>query len=281
MFRVDLSRCRVTPSALSGVPLFIGPVVLLREKQFRGEVFVPVTPTVYGAVHVPFCMTEGYDRNNFAVDCGVAVQRFLSNVSMSDEEALEVQLVAADPEREALFIVTRFRNAISTIKFLETLGTIPLDSIAISPRRRAVGFLLDARPEDEIGGTGVVEMDYYPLPPCTMCLDRIDRSISGMQCSPCSCPSDSCRCIFESHCVVCIRSLDFVRPAACEYCGCQAEPWLCLVCGFVGCSRYQQGHAKEHYEHTNHDISLSLQTQQIWSYVADHQITRILVSRKP
>jgi BRCA1-associated protein len=42
---------------------------------------------------------------------------------------------------------------------------------------------------------------------------------------------------------------------------------MCLVCGFMGCGRYHEAHAREHWQQTEHCYSLELKTQRVWDYV--------------
>ncbi|CAD7966479.1 unnamed protein product [Amoebophrya sp. A25] len=56
------------------------------------------------------------------------------------------------------------------------------------------------------------------------------------------------------------------------------ELWLCLVCGFVGCSRYARGqHSLLHQKATGHRFSLELRSGRIWDYAGDVFVHRRLV----
>lgn len=47
----------------------------------------------------------------------------------------------------------------------------------------------------------------------------------------------------------------------------QETLWVCLTCGFVGCGRYSNKHAAEHFLKSRHPHSLELATLRIWDYV--------------
>ena len=52
----------------------------------------------------------------------------------------------------------------------------------------------------------------------------------------------------------------------------------CLVnLALIGspCSRYQEGHAKQHWKDTQHCYSLDLETQRVWDYVGDSFVHRL------
>lgn len=44
---------------------------------------------------------------------------------------------------------------------------------------------------------------------------------------------------------------------------------MCLLCGHVGCGRYQGGHAARHYEQTMHLYAIELDSQRVWDYAGD------------
>lgn len=52
-----------------------------------------------------------------------------------------------------------------------------------------------------------------------------------------------------------------------------------MICGFVGCGRYQEGHAKQHWKDTQHCYSLDLETQRVWDYVGDSFVHRLNQSK--
>ncbi|XWS27034.1 hypothetical protein CRYUN_Cryun26dG0081200 [Craigia yunnanensis] len=53
---------------------------------------------------------------------------------------------------------------------------------------------------------------------------------------------------------------------ACSICGSLENLWVWLICGFMGCGRYKEGHAVRHWKDTQHCYSLELISQQIWDY---------------
>jgi hypothetical protein len=54
----------------------------------------------------------------------------------------------------------------------------------------------------------------------------------------------------------------------CHCCAMQETLWVCLTCGFVGCGRYSNKHAEEHFKATRHVFSLELATLRIWDYAS-------------
>lgn len=49
-----------------------------------------------------------------------------------------------------------------------------------------------------------------------------------------------------------------------------------LICGNVGCGRYDEGHAQIHYKLTSHAFAMDLTDQHIWDYAGDNYVHRLL-----
>lgn len=142
--------------------------------------------------------------------------------------------------------------------------------------------------------------DLYSVPSCSLCAERLELSLTGMgdsQESPvCGCfaaagnsvagaasPPRSCACLTSSTCVVCqqLLSAQLTRSSGqpqvrCQECRQSGDPWICMICGYVGCSRYQAMHAKEHFLRSSHFFSINLLTQQVWDYQSDAFVHRAM-----
>mmetsp|Transcript_10594 Transcript_10594/g.15512 ORF Transcript_10594/g.15512 Transcript_10594/m.15512 type:complete len:143 (+) Transcript_10594:817-1245(+) len=55
------------------------------------------------------------------------------------------------------------------------------------------------------------------------------------------------------------------------------ENWVCLGCGHLSCSRYQKGHALEHYKQSKHPIAISLYDLSFWCYECNDYIVSPLL----
>jgi hypothetical protein len=53
---------------------------------------------------------------------------------------------------------------------------------------------------------------------------------------------------------------------ACMACDMQQTLWVCLTCAFVGCGRYSNKHAAQHFRDSSHPFCLELTTLRIWDY---------------
>ncbi|CAD2214875.1 Zn-finger in ubiquitin-hydrolases and other protein, putative [Angomonas deanei] len=142
---------------------------------------------------------------------------------------------------------------------------------------------------------------YYHIPTCVLCCDRLEGRLTGkgnsVDASPlCMCAlqnEEKCICIQYSRCNLCQKLHEYHREEAqshgdattsgcstkvrCMDCGEGGDPWMCLICDYVGCSRYQAMHAKDHYQQYDHYFSINLQTQQIWDYDSDTFVHRLVL----
>lgn len=132
------------------------------------------------------------------------------------------------------------------------------------------------------------------LPTCPVCLERLDSSVTGLVTLPCAHTFD-CDCLKkwgDSKCPVCrvshllLSAQQAGQPAAssassrgardqvtrltrCQVCEASEGNWICVVCGAVGCGRYDKGHARRHWEESGHVLAMELDTQRVWDYKGD------------
>ncbi|KAG0480042.1 hypothetical protein HPP92_010900 [Vanilla planifolia] len=115
------------------------------------------------------------------------------------------------------------------------------------------------------------------LPTCPVCIERLDQEITGIMSTTCD-HSFQCSCISKwsnSSCSVCLFCQEHSAKPSCSVCGTQENLWICVICGFVGCGRYKEGHAFRHWKATQHCFSLDLETQRVWDYVGDNYVHRL------
>ncbi|XP_055822717.1 BRAP2 RING ZnF UBP domain-containing protein 1 [Solanum dulcamara] len=122
---------------------------------------------------------------------------------------------------------------------------------------------------------------YTELPTCPVCLERLDQDTSGIQSTLCD-HSFQCSCVSKwtyLACQVCRLCQQQDEKPACSVCGTMKNLCVCLICGFVGCGRYEKKHAIKHWTDAAHHYSLELETQQIWDYVGDKYVHRLNQSK--
>lgn len=143
---------------------------------------------------------------------------------------------------------------------------------------------------DESGAASVL----VELPTCPICLERMDVTVSGVLTILCH-HTFHCACLAkwgDSSCPVCryvqrpprIESSTAAGLVSsddshntCHQCGSRQRLWICLICGHIGCGRYQQGHAVSHYRESQHLFALELETHRVWDYAGDGYVHRLIL----
>ncbi|XP_059635127.1 BRAP2 RING ZnF UBP domain-containing protein 1 [Cornus florida] len=122
---------------------------------------------------------------------------------------------------------------------------------------------------------------FTELPTCPVCLERLDQDTSGIQSTLCD-HSFHCSCISKwtyLSCQVCRLCQQQDEKPTCVACGALENLWVCVICSFVGCGRYEERHAIKHWKDTQHCYFLKLETQQVWDYVGDTYVHRLNQSK--
>ena len=111
------------------------------------------------------------------------------------------------------------------------------------------------------------------IPSCPFCIERIDLHVSGLVTSRRGWLSSGL--VYSSSCVACSKLAD----SELSCCNAKSGLWLCLLCGNVGCGRYEKAHAEKHSKSSNHRLSLEISTGRIWDYLDDLFVHRRIVSQ--
>lgn len=115
---------------------------------------------------------------------------------------------------------------------------------------------------------------------CPLCIEKLEARCSGIETVVNLFPCE--RWVnYKTHCIVCSKlSKHNKDKLKCIKCSNESDLWCCLVCGYLGCNRYQERHAIEHYERTSHRYSIEINTQRIWDYLYDTWIHRMIKSEE-
>ena len=52
-----------------------------------------------------------------------------------------------------------------------------------------------------------------------------------------------------------------------------------LICGNIGCGRYDEAHAFSHFEETSHCYAMDIDTKRVWDYAGDGYVHRLIENR--
>jgi BRCA1-associated protein len=117
------------------------------------------------------------------------------------------------------------------------------------------------------------------LPNCTICLEKLDPAVSGLLTILCN-HSFHCDCLSrwkgENICPICrYAQTPGGESSTCSDCGIEENLWMCLICGYVGCSRYKNKHSEEHFHKTKHTYAMELDSLRVWDYTRDQYVHRV------
>ena len=169
----------------------------------------------------------------------------------------------------------------------------------------------DEEPTDHLASRALVNKPRAPptpalieLPTCPVCLERMDEStgLLTVLCQHvfhCSCLEKwsgggcpVCRYAHDDFSVTRTRpntkkKFDQVRgefdivddgELECGVCHIHSALWQCLICGYVGCGRFQGKHAMDHYKRSDHAFAIDLESQRVWDYERDCYVHRIIAN---
>lgn len=125
--------------------------------------------------------------------------------------------------------------------------------------------------------------EHTELPTCPVCLERMDESVDGVLTILCN-HAFHAKCLIkwgDSTCPVCryTQAPELAESLVCMSCEGKEALWMCLVCGHVGCGRYQGGHAASHYLATQHAYAKQIGTERVWNYAGDNFVHRLFQSK--
>ncbi|KAK7196262.1 Zn-finger in ubiquitin-hydrolases family protein [Novymonas esmeraldas] len=289
-----------------------GEVRLLRSKAFKGSFFTPVISTVYALLIFPNSCAPGGGRaaascaspstsSDIPVGTAAVTMEAQSCIGHFLSQLEHINFCIADAAACSFsgcaIVVLACPTMQEVLSVLEACAEVAVQGEDVRTSCMYVkGFACADGAATEVDAQTL--LSHYYIPTCPMCSDRLECSVSGngSQMPLCTCPRGGsaiqCACFLCSSCHVCRRfaeSLEHTQqqqqqqqhPSAavvkCEACSKAGDPWICLVCGYVGCSRYQAMHAKEHCVAHQHFFSMNLLTQQIWDYDGDCFVHRVVV----
>ncbi|GMH17691.1 hypothetical protein Nepgr_019532 [Nepenthes gracilis] len=195
------------------------------------------------------------------------------------QHMLEMRIVRIDEMEDRYSVLIRFDSQESTDNFYKHFHGQQFSSLEAEACN--VLFMIDVQ------YTGSIERGHASLvnsaeqPTCPVCLERLDQDASGTLTTICN-HSFHCSCISkwtDSSCPVCRYYQQQPEKSICFVCQTSENLWICIICGFVGCGRYKDGHAIMHWKETQHCYSLDVETQRVWDYVGDNYIHRLIQSK--
>ncbi|XP_057969092.1 BRAP2 RING ZnF UBP domain-containing protein 2 isoform X2 [Malania oleifera] len=195
------------------------------------------------------------------------------------QHILEMRIVRNDGMEDRYSILIRFDSQDSADNFFKHFNGNRFSSLEVEVCR--VLFTVDVQYTGSIEHAQTAPASSTEQLTCPVCLERLDQDASGILTTICN-HSFHCYCISkwtDSSCPVCRYCQQQPEKSICFICQTSENLWICVICGFVGCGRYGEGHAIRHWKETQHCYSLELETQRVWDYVGDNYVHRLIQSK--
>lgn len=172
-------------------------------------------------------------------------------------------------------VLLEFRSVETALEFYKTFNGAPYNSFEPDSLCHAVWVS-----SVEFGHDDVPPRNHNELPVCAVCLEHLDENVLTILCNH----AFHANCLIkwgDSTCPVCryVQTPELSESSVCMECEGTEGLWICLICGHVGCGRYQGGHAASHYRATNHTYALQLGSNRVWDYAGDNFVHRLLQSK--
>jgi BRCA1-associated protein len=271
----------------------------------------PAVETVHGIIHLynehpmgSSAASIGAAKTSRMV-CIVAVPNWLSVADLMDFfeaehlTAMEGIRVLADSSPNKYMVVVKFREAKEASDFVAELNGRPFSAMSENGTPEVchcafVKYVDFVKPTGKSKQESVSSSTMFPygamagpslveIPNCPVCLERLDTSVSGLLTILCN-HTFHCTCLMQwkedNTCPVCrFTQQPAGHESLCSKCGTHEGLWICLLCGHVGCSRYQDSHAYTHYKETFHNYALELASQRVWDYAGDGYVHRLIQNK--
>ncbi|XP_057248501.1 BRAP2 RING ZnF UBP domain-containing protein 2 [Beta vulgaris subsp. vulgaris] len=195
------------------------------------------------------------------------------------QHMLEMRIVRDDETADRYIALIRFDSQDSADGFFKHFNGKRFSSL--EPEACHVLFIIDVQYTGSIEHGQASLMNSTEQSTCPVCLERLDQETSGILTTICN-HSFHSSCISrwtDSSCPVCRYCQQQPEKSTCFICQTSENLWICVICGFVGCGRYKEGHAIVHWKETQHCYSLDLETRRVWDYVGDNYVHRLIQSK--
>lgn len=119
---------------------------------------------------------------------------------------------------------------------------------------------------------------------CAVCIDRMCADVESIITILCN-HSFHTPCLSkwsDTSCPVCryCQTPESQIESKCLDCSYEGESlWMCIICGYVACGRYINGHAYDHFTQTQHTYAMQLTDNQVWDYAGDNYVHRLLANK--
>lgn len=207
----------------------------------------------------------------------IDLQQFTQPVK---ESIKHIQIIRDNSPNQYMVLI-KFKDQASADGFYKDFNGRPYNMLEAEVARLVYIAKLETVTASEGGYLPVSGLT--ELPTCPVCLERMDESVEGILTILCN-HSFHGDCLVQWSDVTCpvCRFNQTPKPVAeqrCFQCDSTESLWICLICGHIGCGRYKDQHAYQHYKQTSHTFSMQLENQRVWDYTGDNYVHRLVQNK--
>ena len=272
------------------------PMVPLGFNQmqfYSGNHFVEVTKGILHLFKENKTTTLGEEAERSELVCILSVPTSMTTHDLLQftapvKDDIENIRIIRDNKPNQYMVLVKFRNQRTADEFYNNFNGVAFNSIEPEMCHLVYVAQVESLKEDD-AKCGQPIAGLTELPTCPVCLERMDESVEGILTILCN-HSFHGNCLDkwgDTSCPVC-RYTQTPQPVATNRCfecpeECrrseQESLWICLVCGHIGCGRYLEGHAYQHYVDTQHTYAMQLGNNRVWDYAGDNYVHRLLQNK--
>ncbi|XP_065055238.1 BRCA1-associated protein-like [Rhopilema esculentum] len=197
------------------------------------------------------------------------------------KDSIQHMQIVRDNSPNQYIVLLKFKDQLSADSFYKDFNGRPYNLLEPEVARLVYVAKLESVKSSEGGYLPVSGLT--ELPTCPVCLERMDESVEGILTILCN-HSFHGDCLVQwsdSSCPVCRynQTPEAVAEQRCFQCNSTESLWICLICGHIGCGRYKDQHAYQHYQQTGHTFSMQLENQRVWDYTGDNYVHRLVQNK--
>ena len=260
-------------------------VTIEQKPYFSGN---PVVEVTKGILHL-YKINDEVSQNNFTrtnLLCMLSVPAKISctdllNFISSFEKHIEHIRVIRDPTPNIYMTLLKFNDLENAHEFYDMFNGKLFNTL--EPEVCHLVYVCKVESMKSSDGACLPLEGATELPTCHICLERMDESVEGIL-------TVLCNHSFHSSCLVkwddstcpvcrCLQTTEVLQDNKCFCCDSKENLWICLICGHIGCGRYNEGHAHRHFRETEHTYSMELETQRVWDYTGDNYVHRLVQNK--
>ncbi|XP_050443322.1 BRCA1-associated protein [Adelges cooleyi] len=207
----------------------------------------------------------------------------LTFIAACQENIHHIRIIRDASSLNQYMTLISFRTQEAIMDFFHSFNGMPFNSLEPDCCCNLVFVSKVEVMKEDQPGCSAPPSQHTELPVCAVCLERMDESVDGILTILCN-HSFHGNCLTkwgDTSCPVCryVQTPESVPDNHCQECHSSESLWICLICGYVGCGRYVQGHAYNHYLETSHCYSMNLGNNRVWDYVGDNFVHRLVQNK--